>query len=53
MFILEDMAIRVYLIATISLEMEKAQLSNGNKQSTANAVPHVPEVDILKDIRVI
>ena len=44
MFILEDMAIRVYLIATISLEMEKAQLSNGNKQSTANAVPHVPEV---------
>lgn len=47
------MAIRVYLIATISLEMEKAQLSNGNKRSTANAVPHVPEVDILKDIQVI
>lgn len=47
------MAIRVYHIAIISLEMEKAQPSNGTKRSTVNAVPHVPEVDILKDIQVI
>lgn len=53
MFILEDMAIRVYLIAITSLEMEIAQPSNGTKRSTANAVPHVPEVEILKDIQVI
>lgn len=53
MFILENMTIQVYLIAITSLEMEIAQPSNGTKRSTANAVPHVPEVDILKDIQVI